>query len=707
MNTSLKFLKKIDLIVIFMLLMPVLKAQISLTYLYPKPHSNTIYDIYMRDSLHIYTAGKYGEIGFSIDGGQNWVYQYQNPKKTFRSIAFADNNTGICCGDSGIILRTTNGGQIWNIISSGTYKNLNEVFFKNNTTGYIVGSYGTILYTTDGGATWTTQTSGTTFDLTGVRISANNKGYIVGSAGTILKTSNGTTWTSTYLGTTNFNKLYQINDVTVIVVGNGGTILKTTNSGSNWTTCTSNTTNNLYDISFIPGTNTGFAGAPYNGPNTLIFKTTDGGLTWTSLDVLTIFYEAVEFRSIFCLNNSNIIIAGSFGYIYKVVNLGTSFNPINQNSRVNFNSIYFPSANIGYVVGENGALLKTHDAGDQWTKIPTGLPATSDGTLNDVYFFNDSTGIAVGNNSTILSIYHGGDSLSTFSFGFTGSAAQLNKVIFVNRDTGFICSTFQNILRTIDKGASWQFMNSGTGNDYRAICFPTKMVGYFGGYPSTLRKTEDCGMTWTTLNTISGSVEAMDFLNVNKGVLANSSMLTTANGGLNWSYVGDANGSNSIKYQDNNNVFSVGSNGIMKYSNNGGSSWSFLNSITESGLNKITFAPSGKGYIVGDNGTIIRLDNNVIVSVEDSTIYAPPQFLLYPNPAKDNFYVKLNVLETTATSISVFDYMGRSVYKKEYGILQTGDYKLTVLTNALSPGIYIVKVSFEKYSYISKIIIVK
>ena len=44
----------------------------------------------------------------------------------------------------------------------------------------------------------------------------------------------------------------------------------------------------------------------------------------------------------------------------------------------------------------------------------------------------------------------------------------------------------------------------------------------------------------------------------------------------------------------------------------GGNSWQYLEPITSANLNYIAFAPSGTGYVVGDNGTMLRLFPGVV-----------------------------------------------------------------------------------------------
>ena len=75
--------------------------------------------------------------------------------------------------------------------------------------------------------------------------------------GTIVRTTNGgTNWTSQTSGTTNDLWGVSFTDANNgTAVGFGGTILRTTNGGTNWTSQSSGTTNNLYGVSFTDANN--------------------------------------------------------------------------------------------------------------------------------------------------------------------------------------------------------------------------------------------------------------------------------------------------------------------------------------------------------------------------------------------------------------------------------------------------------------------
>src|SRR5688572_16004426 len=87
------------------------------------------------------------------------VWQCQNPLpqcNTLNDVKFINAATGFSAGDYGTILKTTNGGVNWVSQVSGITQDLKSVSFPNSSTGYTAGYYSTaaVLKTTNGGANW-------------------------------------------------------------------------------------------------------------------------------------------------------------------------------------------------------------------------------------------------------------------------------------------------------------------------------------------------------------------------------------------------------------------------------------------------------------------------------------------------------------------------------------------------------------------------
>jgi photosystem II stability/assembly factor-like uncharacterized protein len=303
----------------------------------------------------------------------------------------------------------------WVPQNSGTNKDLNSVYFTDANTGYAVGDTGTILKTIDGGAIWTSQTAGTYYNLRSVHFPAADTGFAVGGSGWfgfIMKTVNGgDTWSIVYtsdsiIGGSNcaFNSVYFTDINTGYVVGGFSDIVgtlhplmfKTTDGGISWTAQSAGTETILNAVHF-PVADIGYAvGADWSYGNCAL-KTINGGLSWELLPLVcqnatSLFFTATDTGYVSCQGSDG----ASF---WKTINGGAdwfsifiSWNLFPQHS------IYFTDANTGYCVGVG--IWKTTDGGSSWNH--------QNGGGNSVHFPVADTGYAVGGEGVILKTTNGG-----------------------------------------------------------------------------------------------------------------------------------------------------------------------------------------------------------------------------------------------------------------------------------------------------------
>lgn len=98
-------------------------------------------------------------------------------------------------------------------------------------------------------------------------------------------------------------------------------------------------------------------------------KTVDGGDSWQLLDVRGDF-----FRSVSCVDQNNIWMAGYNGTIVHTADGGTTWdkqrngdNPLLKKYR--FRAVVFKDLHTGYAAGDKGLLVKTTDGGAHWSEF--------------------------------------------------------------------------------------------------------------------------------------------------------------------------------------------------------------------------------------------------------------------------------------------------------------------------------------------------
>jgi photosystem II stability/assembly factor-like uncharacterized protein len=239
-----------------------------------------------------WSVGSAGKIIATTNGGMTWSSQTSGTTQALYDVAAISTSTAIAVGDASTVRRTTNGGTTWSTVTSPITGDFRVVWFLDAMTGFVGGgngpSTGVLMKTTDGGATWTGLTPSTGDAVYGIYFTSATVGYITCSGGKgFVTTDGGFTWTAMTMGTTAFflDDVHFTSPTTGFVSGDGGTLLKTTNAGLSWSTVTipGSGTNRLLGLHFLNSAVGYVVGGLVGGTNSgIIFKTNDGGTTWTT-----------------------------------------------------------------------------------------------------------------------------------------------------------------------------------------------------------------------------------------------------------------------------------------------------------------------------------------------------------------------------------------------------------------------------------------
>ena len=166
------------------------------------------------------------------------------------------------------------------------------------------------------------------------------------------------------------DSLYDISVIdknTAWAVGDNGLILATPDAGQTWSIQMINTKNALNGVFFVSNVIGWVVGA-----NGCIARTTSGGQRW---NVLTTGYNQ-NLNSVCAVSQLRAWAVGATGVILSTSDAVTW---IAQTSGVDndLNSVYFSNLNtlVGWVVGDNGIILKTTNGGVTWNVVPSGVTA--------------------------------------------------------------------------------------------------------------------------------------------------------------------------------------------------------------------------------------------------------------------------------------------------------------------------------------------
>lgn len=493
----------------------------------------------------IIMAGDNGKIVASTDNGSSFSERYSNPITDFKRVIFLDGSSteAIAIGTNGKIFYSNNWGWTWGEItnpSGGT--NLFGIAFANATTGMIVGSNARILRTTNGGQNWTQLVVSMGVDLYDVRMHSAT---------------------------------------TALACGAGGKIFRTTDSGENWNEVFSSPTgNNLLSFDFFKSNPS--IGAVW-GAKGVHATTTDGGATWSEP-----LQERREINLLFPIfadqrDNSSegdtLAAVGNSGVFLKSTNAGGTWISFNTGTTLDLESVYFTDSQTGWAVGGKSSplqriILKTTNGGINWV---TQLTAGSN-NLYDVEFINSSTGVAVGNFGAILRTTNAGTNWTSIS----GVTWTLQDIKFLDANTAIAVGEAGRIFKSTNAGLNWVQVNSGGFIDMQfSVDFTDANTGISVGSGGTMYRTTNAGVNWTLLPSVTqNTLYGISFVNNLTGYTCGTnlgndcSVLKTTNGGVNWirQNTGTYNTLNSIYFKDSNTGFIAGEAGTILKTTNGGAS---------------------------------------------------------------------------------------------------------------------------------------
>lgn len=166
-----------------------------------------------------------------------------------------------------------------------------------------------------------------------------------------------------------------------------------------------------------------------------------------------------------------------------------------------YNDLFFVNDSTGFIVGNDGAIMKTSNTGKNWVQIQSNTQMP----LHSVQFWNDSTGFIIGQNTTgvggiILKTKDGG---KTWNKLIEGTIEPRN-ICFASNTSGYILMAFDKLLKTVDAGQTWEAITLPNGIRPYGINFRNPSNGYMAAANGIFYITKDGGHSWNNFTTSTG-----------------------------------------------------------------------------------------------------------------------------------------------------------------------------------------------------------
>jgi photosystem II stability/assembly factor-like uncharacterized protein len=304
------------------------------------------------DSSYIIYAGSYADVYKSTDSGLTWT-EYEMPGCEIYTIAIRSDTTSILYA-IGMILsggqylmhffKSSDAGISWTalqLVDHGGFAYDMAVDPQDPNTIYVGGYYydtttcPSVFKSTDGGATFREQSLGLTSTCQRVQSLA------------VHPTNSNIVYAGTY-----YDGIYRSTDAGVSWhhVSGGG-----------WFFSSMTTTPAAPNIA-------------YAGADTVIYKTTDSGETWTRTGEGYAGNRRIHRCVRINPQNTDTIYTTDYHGFYKTINGGVSWDPMNQGittAKINAMTVCPSAPYIVYVYSEGYGVYRSIDCGDTWTRMPS------------------------------------------------------------------------------------------------------------------------------------------------------------------------------------------------------------------------------------------------------------------------------------------------------------------------------------------------
>jgi photosystem II stability/assembly factor-like uncharacterized protein len=404
---------------------------------------------------------------------------------------------------------------------------------------------------------------------------------------------------------------------------------------------------------------------------------------------------------------------------------------ISQISTVSLRAIKFMKDGTGFVVGDSGTMLITKDYGTTWNslQVPTKV------SLRSISIIDDSIICIVGGGFNSKIFEYEGVILRTIDKGSSWQSVStlqyemLNTVRFIDKSFGYAVGSARYpgfvyrgvIKKTTNGGLTWDSVYVKRNNPLYDVQILNHQTAYAVGGGISL-KTQDSGASWVD-QTAGPSVSwptlySVCFFNIDVGIeLGQSDIIKTTNGGLTWSTIHNpfrTNGwwlINATYFNSYSEGIAITDIGELYRTTDSGDTWRINKPDISKPLYALDFLERNKGFSVGGDGVLLKfnIDNiSFLTSVKTEKVI-PDEYALniYPNPFNNSTKIQFSVPKSDFIQIRISNLLGQEVGQLLSGFYEKGKYTVNYDASNLSSGTYVCTLYLTSKHISNKLILIK
>jgi photosystem II stability/assembly factor-like uncharacterized protein len=281
-------------------------------------------------------------------------------------------------------------------------------------------------------------------------------------------------------------------------VGDDGVILHTIDGGQSWERQASGVRASLRGMYFIDsfvGFVVGRENLPFEGSAGVILFTNDGGVQWKRVALPDMpGLHAVHFFN----PTMGFVVGETSGAcpsgIFSTDDAGKTWKLVAGERHPGWRTAQFSDPQHGILGGDAGQLVKLF----RGELLPVSFPGLKDRTITATRL-DGPRGWAVGTSGLVAATHDGGATWSTPKLPMPETLQrqiEWHGLAMHGERTWIVGRPGSMVLRSIDRGTTWELVPTGQAAPLHSICFVDETRGWAVGAVGTILHTNDGGKTW-------------------------------------------------------------------------------------------------------------------------------------------------------------------------------------------------------------------